>query len=271
MAMTKLRLKHFEKVAPLESAAYGVKLKKLQAKMQKIQASYLSHKVSAVIVFEGWDAAGKGGAIRHLTDGLDQRFIEVHPIAAPNSIERKQHYLQRFWGHLPQNGELTIFDRSWYGRVLVERVEGYCDKAAWKRGYDEINAFEQTLCDNDIRCIKIFMHITQAEQDRRLLDRLANPWKRWKTGMDDYRNRARRTDYMDAMHDMFDKTSTKVAPWHIIAADDKYAARIAVLETVIKALAKNLPLDEPPLDPALVETAKQALGQKEVAQALKRK
>ncbi len=269
--MTKLRLKHFEKTAPLEASRYAARLEKLQAKMLEIQAIYLSHKLRAVIVFEGWDAAGKGGAIRHLIEGLDQRFIEVQSISAPNSIEREQHYLQRFWNHLPQNGELTIFDRSWYGRVLVERVEGYCDKAAWKRGYDEINTFEKTLIDNGTRCIKFFLHITQEEQDRRLLDRLAHPWKRWKTGLDDYRNRARRADYIDAMHDMFDKTSTKAVPWHIIAADNKNAARVAVLEIAVKALTKNLPINEPSLDPALLDVAKQALGADTVIQALKTK
>ncbi len=269
--MAKLRLKHFEKTKLLEASRCDAKLEKLQTKMQEIQAIYLSHKARAVIVFEGWDAAGKGGVIRRLIEGLDQRFIEVHPISAPNSIEREQHYLQRFWSHMPQNGELTIFDRSWYGRVLVERVEGYCDKAAWKRSYDEINAFEKTLCENGTRCIKFFLHITQEEQDRRLLDRLAHPWKRWKTGLDDYRNRARRADYIDAMHDMFDKTSTKAAPWHIIAADDKNAARVAVLEIAVKALAKNLPLAEPHLDPALLDIAKQALGADKVVAALKAK
>jgi AMP-polyphosphate phosphotransferase len=269
--MAKLRLRHFESANPLNDVLYAAKLKKLQTKMQEIQAIYLSHKARAVIVIEGWDAAGKGGVIRRLTDGLDQRFIEVHPITAPNGVEREQHYLQRFWNHMPQNGELTIFDRSWYGRVLVERVEGFCDKAAWKRAYDEINANEQTLVDNGTCVIKFFLHISQEEQDRRLLDRLAHPWKRWKTGLDDYRNRARREDYVDAMHEMFDRTSTKAAPWHIIAADDKNAACIAVLEIAVKALAKGRTLDEPALDPALLETAIQALGADRVNEALKAK
>ncbi len=269
--MAKLKLKQFEDSDPLDDDRTAERLKKLQAKLQEIQAVYLTCKLRAVIVFEGWDASGKGGCIRRLTDGLDQRFIEVHPISAPDSNEREQHYLQRFWSRLPQSGELTIFDRSWYGRVLVERVEGYCDRAAWKRAYGEINDFEQTLVDNGTRVLKFFLHITQAEQDRRLLERLAHPWKRWKTGLDDYRNRARRADYLDAMHDMFERTSTKTAPWHVIAANDKNRARVRVLELAVKALAKGVPLEAAPLDPALLEAARAALGAEKVDAALKPK
>ncbi len=267
--MAKLRLKQFESADVLEDAAYEARLEKLQRRMQEIQAIYLSRGVRAVIAVEGWDASGKGGCIKRLTEGLDQRFVEVNPIAAPNGEERRQHYLQRFWTRMPVSGELAIFDRSWYGRVLVERVEGFCNKAAWKRAYAEINDFERTLVDNDIRLVKIFLHITQEEQDKRLLERLALPWKRWKTGLDDYRNRARRADYVDAMHDMFDQTSTKAAPWHVVAANDKNAARIAVLEIACKRLAKGIELGEPALDPALLETATKVFGKARVAAALK--
>jgi AMP-polyphosphate phosphotransferase len=267
--MAKLRLKQFETAALLDDAAYVAQLKKLQRKMQEIQAIYLSHGERAVIMFEGWDASGKGGCIKRLTEGLDQRFVEVHPISAPSSEERAQHYLQRFWSVMPGSGALAIFDRSWYGRVLVERVEGYCDKADWKRAYEEINAFEMTLVDNGIRLVKIFLHITQEEQDTRLLERLVHPWKRWKTGLDDYRNRARRAEYIDAMHDMFDHTDSKAAPWHVVAANDKNAARIRVLEIACKRLSKAIRLDEPALDPALLDVAAKALGKAKVAAALK--
>jgi AMP-polyphosphate phosphotransferase len=267
--MAKLRLKQFEAAQPLDDAAYAARLKKLQRKMQEIQAVYLSRGERAVIMIEGWDAAGKGGCIKRLTEGLDQRFVEVHPIAAPSSEERSQHYLQRFWSRLPGGGELSIFDRSWYGRVLVERVEGFCDKAAWKRAYDEINDFESALVANGIRLVKLFLHITQGEQDKRLLERLGHPWKRWKTGQEDYRNRARRADYVDAIHDMFDRTHSKPTPWHVIAADDKNAARVAVLEIACKALSKGISLEEPGLDPALLELATKAFGKAKVAAALK--
>ena len=266
--MPKLRLKDYEKAEPLSDAAYARDLKTLHTRLREIQAIYLSHNERAVILFEGWDASGKGGCIQRIVEPLDQRFVEVFPIAAPEGPEKSQHYLQRFWRRLPRGGEVSIFDRSWYGRVLVERVEGFCSKADWKRAYDEINDFERALTDDGIRVIKLFLHISQAEQDKRLLERLANPWKRWKTGLDDYRNRARREDYLDALEDMFEKTSTKAAPWHIVDAGDKNAARIAGLSIVTKRLARGVKLDEPALDESLRSAAEAALGKDKVAAAL---
>ncbi|MEY2928171.1 MAG: hypothetical protein RL367_2648, partial [Pseudomonadota bacterium] len=221
---------------------------------------------SAIIAFEGWDASGKGGAISRLTACWDPRWYEVWPIAAPDAEEKARHFLWRFWKRLPGKGEINVFDRTWYGRVLVERVEGYCSKADWKRGYDEINVFEATQRDNGVGLVKIFLHTTQEEQDSRFKDRLENPWKRWKTGADDYRNRARRDDYLEAYADMFDRTDTKHAPWTVIDANNKKAARIAVLQAVADQLEPLIDMHPRAPDPALVALAEQALGVKIVEQ-----
>jgi AMP-polyphosphate phosphotransferase len=258
--MARLRLKHFEGVPEIGDAAYETALGICEAKLARLQTAFITHKKRAVIVLEGWDASGKGGAIKRLTAPLDPRFCYVWPIAAPTESERLEHYLARFWRRLPERGQLCVFDRSWYGRVLVERVEGYADKATWKRAYGEINAFEDMLHDDGMQVVKLFLHVTQAEQDKRLIDRATTPEKRWKTGSDDYRNRARRADYTDALHDMFDKTSTAQTPWHIIAADDKKTARIAALKQILKSLSKGMDFSPPPLDAELRATAEKSLG-----------
>jgi AMP-polyphosphate phosphotransferase len=247
--MPKLRLKHFEDAHALDLAAYDAALAKAEAQLEAVQTAFITQKRRAVILFEGWDASGKGGAIKRLTAPLDPRFCHVWPIAAPNESERLEHYLARFWRRLPERGQLCVFDRSWYGRVLVERVEGYADKSTWKRAFGEINAFEDMLHDDGIPVVKFFLHITQAEQDKRLLDRALTPYKRWKTGSDDYRNRARRADYVAAIEDMFDKTSTAQSPWKIISANNKKAARIECLQHIIKILSKGVDFSDPPLNP----------------------
>ncbi len=188
---------------------YEADLAALQHRLAKIQVAHILHGRRSVILLEGWDAAGKGGIIKRLSADWDPRYYQVHPISAPTQEERDHHFLWRFWTRLPASRNIAIFDRSWYGRVLVERVEGFCSKADWKRGYDEINAFEAQLAQAGTNFVKLFVHITQKVQDEQLAERLDTPWKRWKTGADDYRNRARRDDYLDAMHTMFKKTDRR--------------------------------------------------------------
>lgn len=232
----------------------------LQEALARLQVAYHRQDLSAVILLEGWDAAGKGGLIKRMTAELDPRYHEVVPIAAPNPIERDQHWMQRFWRWMPEAGDWTIFDRSWYGRVAVERVEGFATEAQWRRAYDEINATEAMLVAEGIRVVKLFLHVSQEEQDSRLRDRLETPWKRWKTGQDDFRNRARRADYLAAYEEMFARTDTAEAPWCIIGADSKKAARIVGMEHVIARLSEGVELEAPPLDPGLRSLAERELG-----------
>ena len=222
--------------------------------------AYRRQRLAALVLVEGWDAAGKGGLIKRLTADLDPRFYEVAPIAAPAGIERDQHWLQRFWARLPPAGTWTIFDRTWYGRVAVERVEGFASTEQWRRAYDEINHTEAMLAADGIRIVKLFLHVSQAEQDRRFIDRLERPWKRWKIGPDDFRNRARRADYLAAYEDMFALTDTPVAPWHIIGANSKKAARLEGLHHVRERLSAGVDLRAPALDPALRALAERELG-----------
>jgi AMP-polyphosphate phosphotransferase len=256
----KLRLKDFDDHPQASDEVYARDLADLQSQLQALQTAYIIQGLSAVVVFEGWDASGKGGAIKRLTEALDPRFCKVWPISAPTMREKGEHYLQRFWRRLPGNGELSVFDRSWYGRVLVERVEGFAPEAAWQRAYAEINAFEDMLVADGNRLVKLFMHVSEEEQARRFVERLVVPHKRWKTGADDYRNRARRADYIPAIHDMFDATNRKGLRWHVIAADDKKASRLAALRVIIAQLSKGVDLSEPKLDAGLLKIAKSALG-----------
>ena len=239
---------------------YDADLAALQERLAKIQGAHIIHDHRSVILFEGWDAAGKGGIIKRMTADWDPRYYQVHPISAPTEEERDHHYLWRFWTKLPGSRNIAIFDRSWYGRVLVERVEGFCSKADWTRAYDEINAFERQQIDAGTHIIKLFVHITQDTQDEQLAQRLDTPWKRWKTGADDYRNRARRADYLDAMHDMFRATDRKEAPWHIVDNNNRKAGRIAALTYVADRLEALVPLDFPDADPAVVKLAQDAFG-----------
>lgn len=239
---------------------YDAEVAALSDRLKRIQVAYIVRKKSAIVLFEGWDASGKGGAINELVADWDSRWYEVWPIAAPTPEEKARHFLWRFWQRLPGEGEINIFDRSWYGRVLVERVEGYCSEADWKRGFDEINEFEAQQAENGTTIVKIFMHVTQQTQDKRLIARLEDPWKRWKTGADDYRNRARRADYLKAMHDMFDHTDTRWAPWQVVDANNKKAARIAVMRHVADALERRVDMTPPAADPELVARAEAELG-----------
>ena len=239
---------------------YSDALAALQDRLFRIHVAHIVHKRRALILFEGWDASGKGGAIRRMTGNWDPRYFEVWPISAPTPPEKDRHFLWRFWTRLPANGNISVFDRSWYGRVLVERVEGYASQAEWKRGYDEINEFEAQQKDSGTTIVKLFMHITQKEQDKRLLDRLEDPWKRWKTGPDDYRNRSKRADYEKAMADMFKQTDTRWAPWSVIDSNNKKAARIAALTRVADVLEAAVPMTPPDGDPEFEAMARKALG-----------
>ena len=242
-------------------------VKQHQDKLVHIQQALLFSGERAVVVFEGMDAAGKGGTIRRLAWAMDPRSLKVWPIGAPNEIEAKQHYLQRFWTRLPEKTQIAVFDRSWYGRVLVERVEGFTPKKDWKRAYQEINDFERQLVDDGIRVVKLFLHVSKQEQRRRLVERMRDPLKRWKLTYDDFRNRARWDDYVEAIEDMIDRTSTKMAPWHVVPSDDKPAARAEALGILANKLSKGLDLSLPPLDRKIARMALKMLGRNAVKSA----
>jgi polyphosphate:AMP phosphotransferase len=218
--------------------AFSKKLEELQGRLNRLQRKAQSKGVSAILLFEGWDAAGKGGAIRRVTAALDARSYQVIPIAAPTDEERAHHYLWRFWRHLSRAGRVTIFDRSWYGRVLVERVEGFASEPEWRRGYSEINDFENELVDSGIVLVKYWLHITPDEQLRRFKEREQAGYKRWKLTDEDWRNREKWGDYERAVNEMVERTSTRRAPWTLVEANDKYFARLKVLKTACDALAK---------------------------------
>lgn len=241
---------------------YGDDIKALQERLERVQAAHITHGQRSVIMFEGWDAGGKGGIIKRMTALLDPRYFEVWPIGAPTDEEKARHFLWRFWKRLPGNREISIFDRSWYGRVLVERVEGFASEAEWRKGFDEINEFEAQLTGSRTNLVKLFIHVTQEEQDERFADRLDDPWKRWKTGAEDYRNRAKRKDYLAALDEMFAQTDTRWAPWKVIDGNNKKAARIAALTHVAEVLEAIVPMTPPDIDPAVVKLAGKAFGYK---------
>jgi polyphosphate kinase 2 (PPK2 family) len=254
-----ISLSDFESGARYDGA-YADDLAALQGRLERLQAAHIAHRQRSVIMLEGWDAAGKGGIIQRLTASLDPRFFEVWPIGAPSEEEKARHFLWRFWKRLPGNREISIFDRSWYGRVLVERVEGFASEGEWRKGYDEINEFEAQLTGSGTHLVKLFVHVTQAEQDKRFADRLDDPWKRWKTGAEDYRNRSKRKAYLAAMHDMFEQTDTRWAPWKVIDGNNKKAARIAALTHIAATLEATVPMTPPDRDPAVVKLAHKAFG-----------
>ena len=193
-----------------------------------------------MFAFEGWDAAGKGGAIRRLTAAMDPLSFAVYPYAAPNAVERMYHYLWRFWQNVPAPGEISIFDRTWYGRVMVERIEKLTPDVDWRRGYAEINEMEKQWSEANMVLAKFWLQIDQEEQARRFKDREENPEKEWKITEEDWRNRAKWSDYEAAVNEMIARTNTDYAPWIIVEANSKYYARLKVLETVIDLLEKKL-------------------------------
>ena len=239
---------------------YDERLERLQKELLHIQQTYWHEKRRAIIVFEGWDAAGKGGCIRRVTEPLDPRGFHVWPIGAPSAEEQGKHYLYRFWTRVPAPGSLAIFDRSWYGRVLVERVEGFATKEQWTRAYEEINQFERLLTNDGVRIVKLFLHITQEEQLERFRERLSNPYKRWKLTEEDLRNRSRWDDYIEAAEAMFDHTSTPNAPWTAVPANAKWYARLRVLEAITDALKEGVTVAPPPIDINVAKAAAEILG-----------
>ena len=225
---------------PVSRNTYKHELTSLHARLGPLQRAAREAGISTVLVFEGWDAAGKGGAIRRITNALDARHYQVIPIAAPTDEEHAHHYLWRFWRHLPRAGRITIFDRSWYGRVLVERIEGFCTDAAWQRAYREMNDFETTLAGaNNVVC-KFWVHISKEEQLNRFRERESIPYKSWKLTDEDWRNRERWDEYVHAVNDMVHHTDTEVAPWTLVEGNDKYFARLKVLRTVCDRLEAAL-------------------------------
>lgn len=232
---------------------YNEELLKLQYEALEIQRTYVREKRRALIVLEGWDAAGKGGLIRRLTEKLDPRHFRVHTIAAPNPREQARHYMYRFWRRVLPPGRIDIYDRSWYGRVLVERIEGFCDEAAWRRAYGEINDFETSLAEEDVRIIKIFLHISKEEQLERFLARYQDPRKRWKLTAEDFRNRDKWAKYEEAINEMLEKCSTEVAPWHVIGSNSKKSSRIEAMTLINTILSEGLNITEPPVQEGVRE------------------
>jgi polyphosphate:AMP phosphotransferase len=216
-------------------------LEEQQGRLNVLHRMARERGISVILVFEGWDAAGKGGAIRRVTAALDAASYQIVPIAAPTDEERSHHYLWRFWRHLPRSGTLTIFDRSWYGRVLVERVEGFASPAQWLRAYSEISQFEEQLVDHGVVLIKYWLHITQDEQLRRFQERRRLSFKQWKLTDEDWRNRRKWKEYHAAVNEMFARTSTRIAPWTLVEANDKYYARLKVMKVLSDRLKRALP------------------------------
>jgi len=219
---------------------YEEKLDKYQARLNRLAWSAYEIKVGSVIVFEGWDAAGKGSCIRRVAAAIDPRLFRVVPIAAPTDEERAHHYLWRFWRHLPTDGRVTIFDRSWYGRVLVERVESFARPDDWRRAYHEINDFEEQLAEHGTVISKFWIHISKDEQLRRFKEREEVPFKRHKITPEDWRNRQKWDAYKAATNDMVAHTSTEFAPWTLVAGEDKKYARIQILKTLCAHLEEVL-------------------------------
>lgn len=243
----------------LDEERYEKELSRLQLALREVQLAYRRTGRRALIVFEGWDAAGKGGTIRRMGAVLDPRGLKVWPIAAPTPEEKERHYLYRFWRRLPEAGTLALFDRSWYGRVLVERVEGLAKPAEWKRAYGEIREFEAMQAADGARIVKLFLHISAEEQLRRFQERVSDPLKRWKMTMDDIRSYGKRRTYQKATEEMLARTSSTHAPWRVVPAENKYYGRIASLATIVSVLSAKVDLKPEGLTPDLA-TAIRRLG-----------
>ncbi|WP_394522911.1 polyphosphate:AMP phosphotransferase [Lacrimispora sp. JR3] len=224
----------------LSKEDYKKKIDFLQERLEHLHSQVYRLKIPVVLGFEGWDAAGKGGAIRRLTSHLDPRGYKVYPTSAPNDIERVHHYLWRFWNHVPKAGHIAIFDRTWYGRVLVERIEGFCSEEEWKQAYQEINEMEEHMANAGAVVLKFWLHIDKDEQERRFLARQQNPLKQWKITEEDWRNREKWDQYEDAVNEMLVRTSTTDAPWIVVEGNCKYYARVKILKTVVDALETKI-------------------------------
>ena len=230
-----LNLKH-----TLARDEYVAQLTRRQIQLRELGWQVYQQKRPVILVFEGWDAAGKGGAIKRVTEKLDPRGYVVYPISAPQGEDKTKHYLYRFWRRLPERGQIAIFDRSWYGRVLVERVEGFCSEEEWKRAYKEINSFERQLRDFGAILAKFWVHISREEQLRRFEERKQIGYKAWKLTDEDWRNRGKWSVYEEAVEEMLLKTSTRTSPWTLVEGNDKYWSRVKVLSKLVDVLSKEL-------------------------------
>ena len=237
------RLKDVDLSPAIDDDEYKKELKKLQARLSELHNILYRRKIPVVLCYEGWDAAGKGGNIRRVASPLDPRGFDVRPIASPEPHELNRQYLWRFWTRLPRTGHICIFDRTWYGRVMVERLEGFCTEKDWKRAYNEINEFERQLTDWGAVVLKFWIHIDQDTQLARFTDRQNTPEKQWKITEEDWRNREKWDQYEVAVDEMLKKTSTENAPWYIIESNDKKYARIRTLKIIIRALEKAIDND----------------------------
>ena len=226
------------KTMPRET--YKKEIDRLQKKLELLHSELYRLRIPVVLGFEGWDAGGKGGAIRRLTSHLDPRGYQVCPTAAPNDIEKKHHYLWRFWNHMPKAGHIAIFDRTWYGRVMVERIEGFCREEEWRRAYQEINEMESHLVNAGAVVLKFWLQIDKDEQKRRFEERMRIPEKQWKITDEYWRNREKWDQYELAVNEMLVRTSTTYAPWIVVEGNCKYYARVKVLRTVVEALEKKI-------------------------------
>lgn len=223
----------------VDKSEYRERVQELQLQLLKFQRKILDSKRNVILVFEGPDAAGKGGVIKRITEKLDPRLIRVYSIVKPTQEEYRHHYLWRFWNKMPAEGEVAIFDRSWYGRVLVERVESFCSEKEWQRAYEEINNMEKTLVDAGSVFMKFYLHISKEEQLRRFEERAADPYKHWKISEEDWRNRRKWKEHIEAAEEMFDQTSTKTAPWTLIEGEFKWHARVKTLKALVKKLGQE--------------------------------
>jgi polyphosphate kinase 2 (PPK2 family) len=227
----------------LDRETYTVQLTRRQIQLRELGYQVYLQKRPVVMAFEGWDAAGKGGAIKRLTERLDPRGYSVYPISAPEGEDKTHHYLYRFWRRLPERGQIAIFDRSWYGRVLVERVEGFCTEEAWRRAFREINSFERQLVEFGAILLKFWIHISREEQLQRFEERERIAYKSWKLTQEDWRNRDKWPAYQEAVEDMLLKTSTVTAPWTVVEGNDKLWARVKVCATAVDVLSRELKYD----------------------------
>jgi polyphosphate kinase 2 (PPK2 family) len=232
--MSKYILDNLDMSRKLSKEDYGKVIDDYNLELLKISLRIRDEGLKAVFLFEGWDASGKSGAIKRIVEPMDPRGYSVHMIGAPNEVEKCHNYLWRFWLRMPPSGMLTIFDRTWYGRVLVERLEGFASEEEWRRAYEEINNFEKFLSDNGVILLKFFFHITKDEQKERFEKRMEDPLKKYKIKDEDWRNRKKWDEYVEAYDDMFTKCSTLHAPWHIIEGNDKDYARLKSMGIVLE-------------------------------------
>ena len=236
-----LRLDELNQNTPITKEVYVSELKKYQFGLLGLQLRLKESERSVIIVIEGPDAAGKGGAIKRTLERLDPRLIRVYSTQKPTSEEYSHHYLWRFWNRLPSYGEIAVFDRSWYGRVLVERVEGFATEKEWKRAYGEINELERALADDGAIIIKLFLQVSKDEQLKRFKQREADPYKHWKINDEDWRNRKKWKEHIEAAEEMFVRTSTKIAPWTVIPGDFKWYARVQFAKSIYERIASQFP------------------------------